>query len=302
MDQPKLWPVVLETLMALGAHYVPAMDKAADDAGVERGVWGILIAALTFEPEAVSNAALQRRNPYQNYTRLLADAAGQGLFLVERPGVYTLTDLGRAVGTEIILAAYARMQTFEPLRVEQMQYLSVLLRKLVVASHTSPEPPGKWCLTHARRIDPGQNAPLIIQVDQYLSDLAAYRDDAHLAAWGELKFGFDGPTWEIFSLLWRDGPADLAGLLEKLVPRRFSRKIYATALNKMESQALLEADSGKYKLTPAGEQLRQSAEDTTDAYFYAPWACLDPEELEALEILLTKLSDEMGKKRAIRCP
>ena len=300
MDQPKLWPVVLETLMALGAHYVPAMEKAADDAGVERGVWGLLISALTFEPEAISNAKLQRRNPYQDYTRLLADAASQGFFEVESPGSYQITDLGRAVGTEIILAAYARMQTFEPLRVEQMQYLSVLLRKLVVASHTSPEPPGKWCLTHARRIDPGQNAPLIIQVDQYLSDLAAYRDDAHLAAWHELDF--DGSTWEALTLLWRGEADDLDTLTEKLAHRRFSHDVYADALQKLVARDLISVDSGKYKLTSPGEQLRQKAEDATDAYFYAPWDCLDPEELEALEILLTKLTEEMGKKRSLRCP
>jgi predicted transcriptional regulator len=300
MEKNKIWPVALETLMALGAHYVPAMEKAADDAGVERGVWGLLISALTFEPKSISNAQLQRRNPYQNYARLLADAAGQGFFEIEKRGHYRLTDLGHTVGQEIILAAYARMQTFEPLRVEQMQYLSVLLRKLVIASHTSPEPPGKWSLTHARRIDPGQNAPLIIQVDQYLSDLAAYRDDAHLAAWRALDF--DGPTWETFTLLWRGEVDDLDTLLQKLKYRRFPRKIYATALQKLEARNLIVSDSGKYRVTLEGEQLRQKAEETTDAYFYPPWNCLDAEELEALEVLLGKLAEEMGKKRALHCP
>jgi len=294
MDQTKLWPIALETLMALGAHYVPAMEKAADDAGAERGVWGLLISALTFEPESITNAKLQKRNPYQDYVRLLADAAGQGFFEVQSPGVYKLTDLGRAVGTEIILAAYARMQTFEPLRVEQMQYLSVLLRKLVVASHTSPEPPGKWCLTHARRIDPGQNAPLIIQVDQYLSDLAAYRDDAHLAAWRE--YDFDGPTWETFTLLWRGEVSTLDDLMEKLTQRRFPANVYANALQNLEARGLISEDSDKFNLTAAGEQLRQKVEDTTDAYFYASWNCLDAEEREALKILLGKLTTEMGHK------
>jgi hypothetical protein len=294
MDQTEMWPIALETLMALGAHYVPAMEKAADNAGVERGVWGLLITALTFEPEPVTNAKLQLRNPYQDYTRLLADAAGQGFFDLVKTGVYGLTDLGRSVGNEIILAAYARLQTFEPMRVEQMQYLSVLLRKLVVASHTSPEPPGKWGLTHARRIDPGQNAPLIIQVDQYLSDLAAYRDDAHLAAWAE--FDFDGPTWETFTLLWRKEVDTLDNLVETLEHRRFPSDVYAEAMQILETRKLISSDSGKFKLTSAGEQLRKKAEDTTDAYFYAPWDCLDAEELEALKTLLGKLTAEMQRK------
>jgi hypothetical protein len=70
----------------------------------------------------------------------------------------------------------------------------------------------------------------------------------------------------------------------------------------LESKNLIVADSGKCKLTAAGEQLRQNAENATDAYFYAPWDCLDAEELEALEILLTRLTEEMGKKRSLRCP
>jgi hypothetical protein len=300
MDTTEMWPHALETLMALGAHYVPAMEKAADDAGAVRGVWGLLITALTFEPETITNAKLQKRNPYQNYTRLLADAAGQGFFQVESPGVYLLTDLGRAVGTEIILAAYARMQTFEPLRVEQMQYLSVLLRKLVIASHTSPAPPDKWCVTHARRLDPGQNAPLIIQVDQHLSDLAAYRDDAHLAAWRELDF--DGPTWETFTLFWQGEVEDFDSLVERLSYRRFPKENYKTALQNLEARDLIVRDTNKYKITNAGIKLRQKVEKKTDNYFYAPWDCLDVEELEALEILLGKLAEEMGKKRDLRCP
>jgi hypothetical protein len=300
MEKNKLWPIALETLMALGSHYIPAMEKAADDAGAERGVWGLLISALTFEPKTISNAKLQRRNPYQDYARLLADAAGQGFFEVEEKGIYQLTNLGRTVGHEIILAAYARMQTFEPMRVEQMHFLSILLRQLVVACHTSPEPPGKWCLTHARRIDPGQNAPLIIQVDQYLSDLAAYRDDAHLAAWQTLEF--DGPVWETFTLLWKGEVDQLDALVERLSYRRFGRRTYTDALKQLEERDLIIEDSGKWKLTPSGETLRQSAEDKTDEYFYAPWDCLSAEDTQALETLLGKLSEELGKKRNLRCP
>jgi hypothetical protein len=300
MMDKKLWPMILEALMALGAHYVPAMEVAAENAGVERGVWGLLLTALTFEPQPVSNAKLQVRVPYQDYAKSLADAAEQGFFSLVREGEYRLTDLGRSVGNEIILAAYARMGNYEPLSASQLNYLSVLLRRLVVASHTSPEPPGKWSLTHARRIDPGENAPLLIQVDQHLSDLAAYRDDAHLAAWQPL--GFDGPTWETLTLLWRGEVDNLADLAERLCHRRFPREVYATALDKLDEQGLIEVDSGKWKLTPAGEELRQNAESATDAYFYAPWDCLESEDLEALENLLDMLIAGLGKKRNINCP
>ena len=298
MDK-KLWPMMLEALMALGAHYVPAMEAAADNAGAEHGVWGLLLTALTFEPEPVSNSTLQCRVPYQNYASLLVEAAMQGFFTPENDQ-FLLTDLGRSVGNELILAAYARMGNFEPMSVSQLHYLSVLLRRLVVASHTSPEPPGKWSLTYARRIDPGVNAPLLIQVDQYLSDLAAYRDDAHLAAWQNLDF--DGPAWEALTLLWRGEAETWVDIVEQLAHRGYPGEVYAAALEKMAARDLVVADAGKWKLTSAGEKLRQEVENLTDEYFYAPWDCLIPDDLQALENLLKMLTEGLGQKRNINCP
>ncbi len=288
----QFWPLLLDTLRALGKQYYPAMDDVADKAGIDRGSGGILLSVLSFDPEPVSNEILQKRIPYQAYSTRLEEAVNLGLLMPLGSGLYRLTEKGQMIGQQIILAAYARMEYLEPMRTSDLHYLTVLLRQLVKASHTSPDPPGKWSITHSRRFDPGESAPLLIQIDQYLSDLAAYRDDAHLAAWQPL--GFDGPTWETLSLLWREAPLTVDDLHEKLKHRQHTLATYEQALHTLEEQGYAQSESGTYSLTPEGTQLRQKAEDDTDQYYYAPWDCLTKEDLEALENLLKMLIDGLS--------
>lgn len=289
MDKGDLWPIVLDAMMALGMQYVPMMDRAAKKAGVERDVWGLLLTALGFDPETISNAKLQVRTPYQEHTKRLTNAAEQGLLASVGEDEYRLTEAGKEVAQQIILAAYVCLENLKPLRSPALHYLVVLLRQVVRASHVSPVPPDKWCITHSRRFDPGENASRLIQVDQYLSDLAAYRDDAHLAAWQPLDF--DGPTWETLTLIWRGEVDTLDTLYEKLSCRQHPRDIYEAALESLTERNLVRVDSGVYRITPEGETLRQEAEDLTDQYFYTPWDCLIEEDLEAFGNLLILLTE-----------
>jgi len=289
MDKSDLWPITLDAMMALGMQYVPMMDRAAKKAGVEREIWGLLLTALGFDPETISNAKLQVRTPYQEHTKRLADAAEQGLLAPVGEDEYRLTEAGNEIAQQVILAAYVHLESLMPLRSPALHYLLVLLRQVVRASHVSPVPPDKWCITHSRRFDPGENASRLIQVDQYLSDLAAYRDDAHLSAWQPL--GFDGPTWETLTLIWRGEVDTLDALHEKLSHRQHPRETYETALESLTERTLVRVDSGVYRITPEGETLRQEAEDLTDQYFYAPWECLIEEDLEAFRNLLILLTE-----------
>jgi predicted transcriptional regulator len=293
MERTKLWPLAMDALLALGAHYVPAMEKVASAAGIEGSVWGLLLSGISFAPEGISNAILQQRVPYQNYTRRLADAAEQGLFQSPDDETYHLTDRGRESAQQVILAAYARMESIEPMRSPDLHYLSVLLKRLVRACLIAPEPPGKWSINLSRRFDPGGNASLLIQVDQYLSDLAAYRDDAHLAAWRPL--GFDGPTWETITFIWHGEADSLDALCQRLSHRRFPRSVYKGVIQELISDGLLRDKSGKFQLTSKGEKIRQEAEETTDEYFYAPWDCMIDEDLQALGNLLTCLVEGMQR-------
>jgi Mn-dependent DtxR family transcriptional regulator len=288
-----LWGKALAALIALGRHYGPAMDKVAEAAGIHRGLWGMLVAALSFEPETISNEKLQIRVPYQVYTSQLRKLAGQELLELVGDREYRLTDRGGEVAQKVILTAYARMESLEPMRESQLGYLVVLLRRLVAASMLAPEPPGKWSINHSRRFDPGENASLLTQVDQYLSDLGAYRDDAHLAAWQPL--GYAPPTWETLTLIWRGEAEDLDSLRQNLSHRQQPAQVYEDALHTLEEKGLVRSQHGKMRITSEGKRIRQEVENTTDEYFYAPWDVLIAEELRALGELLDNLTEGLEK-------
>ena len=292
MTTTHLWLILLDALRALGKHYTPAMDIAAAKAGVEGGTWGLLLSVLSFDPAPVSNEILKKRLPYQEFSQRLEKAVDLGLLKAVGEGEFRLSEKGQSLGQQVILAAYARLERLDPLGANDLHYLSVLLHRLVKASHTAPDPPGKWCITHSRRFDPGENAPLLIQVDQYLSDLAAYRDDAHLSAWQPL--GFDGPTWETLTMLWKGRADTVDDLHKKLDFRSQPRSIYEGTLKTLRKQNYAKHSQGKYSITRKGVKLREEAEEITDNLFYTPWNCLEEEDMQALENLLKLLIEGLS--------
>jgi hypothetical protein len=246
---------------------------------------------MGFAPEAVSNELFQVRVPYQDYTQRLEECVEKGVMQPAGEGQFRLTDQGREAAQRVILAAYARMGTLNPLPELDLLYLATLLQRLVYASLDAPQPPGKWSINHSRRFDPGEKAPLLIKIDQYLSDLAAYRDDAHLEAWGSLDF--DGPAWEALTIIWRGEADTLQALHRKLARRGFPLEVYESAIDHLKARGLLRERQGSLQLTSAGQEIRQAVERDTDQYFYAPWSCLDDGETQALGDLLDKLVDNL---------
>jgi len=295
MNPAGLWSIALEALQALGRHYGPEMDRAAAELNLPEW-YGWLLPALVFDPEPVSATRLRIRSPYTSarwYNERLASAARQGL-LISVAGTeneYRLTELGKRAAEHVIGAAYAKMATLQPLPPTELEHLADLLLRLVKSCLTAPEPPGKWCINLSRRTDPGDHAAVVIRIDQYLSDMSAYRDDAHLAAWQ--PYEMDGHAWEAFTLLWRGEASTLDDLCQRLGRRGYSRDEYRQALEDLIQRGWVAEEAGEYRVTPPGKEIRQAAEETTDRYFYAPWSCLSQEETEDLRTLLIRLRDAL---------
>jgi hypothetical protein len=294
MNTIALWPTALETVQALGTHYDPAMDQAAAESGLCEWWNGWLLPALMFEPEPISATRLRVRSPYTS-ARLcnerLAKAARQGFLssVAEAENEYRLTELGRQAAEHVIGAAHAKMAALQPMSSNDLERLASLLHRLVTSCLTTPEPPGKWCILHSRRTDPGDNASVVARIDQYLSDLAAYRDEAHLAAWQ--SHNIEGHTWEALTYLWRGDATTLNGLYQELERRGYSRDEYRQALEDLMERCWVSEEAGKYQVTVLGREIRQAAEETTEQYFHAPWSCLSQGETKELRTLLTLLRD-----------
>ncbi|HEX7975863.1 MAG TPA: hypothetical protein VF498_15745 [Anaerolineales bacterium] len=288
-----LYPLVLDAFRELGSRYSPAMQQAAAQFGLdEPHQWFLLLTAQMFDPEAISPERLRMRSPYtatQAYQGRLEGLASRGLLTPSGKGEFRMTKLGRQTAQRIIEAAYNQMAALETLPEASLERLAALLRRLVGASLKAAEPPGKWSLLHSRLTDPGDDANVLVRIDQYLTDLAAYRDDAHLASWQ--PFQINGQVWEALTLLWRSEATNLDELYQKLQGRGYSQASYNQALRELVNRGWAAEVNGKYRLTLEGQELRQTAEQTTDRYFYAPWVCLDEADEAELRSLLVQLAE-----------
>lgn len=292
-----LWPLARTAYDALGDIYGPVMARAAtEQGGIPPGSYfGWMLAAPGFAPAPISAERLAVRGPYTalalNAERL-AESARLGLLTPAGPGEYYLTEAGLTAARRIFEAAYESMAPLHPLSASDLQRLAGLLLRIVEATQMAPEPPGKWSFRLSRRIDPGQAAPPLVWIDQYLSDLNAYRDDSHLAVWR--PYNISGAGWEAFTYLWRGAARTLADVCEQLAFRGHAQETYAAALGDLVARGWLAADGGGYQLTDQGRMLRQEAEAATDRYFYAPWGCLNAEELTELRRLLAALQNALA--------
>lgn len=297
MITTELWPLAREALGALAEHYGPTLTQVLTDAGYEEHDWMTLYRALLFDPEPIT-AALQQQvfAPYTAvhvFEERFHRAAERGLLTPEGDG-YRLSEQGRGLIRRSLEAGYARMAELTPLPPDDLERLAGLVKRLVDSVLATPEPPAKRCTRANHRIDPGQAAPALARIDQYLSDLGDFRDDAHMAAWR--LYNVAGHAWEVFTLLWREGPAAPGALTNKLPHRGYTEADYAEALRELAARGWVEDSGGVYHITEKGTALRQQAEAATERYFYAPWSVLDEQEQRDLRNLLTRLRDALRAK------
>jgi DNA-binding MarR family transcriptional regulator len=181
------------------------------------------------------------------------------------------------------------MARIEPLPLDDQRRLLDLLKQVVEASVAAPQPRDKRHLAASRKVDPGEDAPPVARIDQYLTDLTLFRDDVHPAAWRE--YNINGPAWEVFSLIWEGEATTLAALAERLASRQHPPELIPQSIQDLIARGWIEQDRGAYVATEEGRALRQEAEDETDRLFYAPWACLSEAETAELRDLLERLRD-----------
>jgi len=296
MSASDLWPLALEAWGELKGRYGPVMaHAAAKEAGFPAGAYfGWILPALGLDPEPISARQLAAWAPFTaralDESRLAASAE-LGLLRRAAAGGYYLTEAGRAAARSITAAAYDFMATLHPLPAAELNRLFELLRRLVEACLAAPEPPGKWHLLLSRHTDPGAWAPIVARIDQYLTDLNAYRNDASLETWQ--PYGVSGAAWEAFTYLWRGQAFTLDELFARLAYRGHSREAYVEALQELVAHGwAVEAGEG-YLVTKTGQALRDAAEATLDRYFYVPWEGLSEDELAELSGLLGGLRDAL---------
>ena len=292
-DKHELWTLMGEAMQAFVPFYQMAMGKAIQDTGVPDNWFGLYL-ARGCEPKPFSVEHFQELAPFGQREHLVERL--EPLIraqLMERVGddAYRLTDPGREAVEAVFQAAHQCLGSIEPLPADEMDQLSDLLFRIVAATLDAPEPDEKWLISYSRWTDPGEGAPGSVKIDQYLTDLACYRDDAHSAAWK--PYGVGGTAWEAFTFVWRGDARTAEALAERLPFRRHSAEDYAVALAELAARGWVEATAEGYRVTEKGGALRQAAEDETDRFHYVGWAALNEDELDTLGVLLTCLKENL---------
>jgi DNA-binding MarR family transcriptional regulator len=180
-----------------------------------------------------------------------------------------------------------------PLPLAELERLATLLECVVHGCLKPSAPLDGWCIRHSRNLDPGPRAHAVARIDQHFSDLAAYRDDCHISSWK--GHGMDGHAWEILTFVWRRQADGLDALREKLKHRGFTQEETSQALQELVDRGWIEGTPVRYSTTAVGGDVRRTAQDTTDALFDAPFACLADAERAELVTLLERLAKAFEK-------
>lgn len=272
---------------ALMPLFEPFIKAREVELGMSRREISILLIVPTYEPGPVSSRLLNISAPYTSpeYYRRTLDTLNQNKMLYTAGGGdYRLTERGLATIKETLNAMYSILAGVQPLPITQMMDLGSRLKDLADACARAPDPPGTWCMRHKRRLDPGSRAPMMARIEQFINELRAYRDDAHIASWRGYKV--NGHAWDVLTYLWVENNTSILSINQALSQRGNPIDETLAAVGSLIKKGWVCQSGNGVRITEYGRDIRQIAEDTTDRYFHLPFRSIPEPELErALELI-----------------
>jgi hypothetical protein len=254
-----------------------------------------LVQAAEFEPEPLTVTGLRHRDVYASpsIVRAILEMMAAEKWFDRQGEAYHLTKAGQTLIGERQAWRDDALTTLDPLLEVDLASLESLLDRVINGCLASNEPPGSWCLIHSRRRSPAADAVLSVKLLQYVADINAFRDDAHMAAWR--PHGVMGYTWEAFSLVCASQADSAIALFNQLAHRGYSHHDYGHALESLVNRGWLEVTpEAAFRPTVQGREIRQQVESLTDAYFYAPWyQSLSEHEIAMVNDLVVQLRREL---------
>jgi hypothetical protein len=166
-----------------------------------------------------------------------------------------------------------------------------LFAQIIEAALHAPTPPGNWSLAHSRRRAPVATESAILKIFYYFSDLNAFRDDAHMAAWR--PYGVTGYQWEAFNLLANGTARNAAEIYDQLAYRGYAEADYQAALLYLIALGWIRERGAGFEVTAAGRTVYDAVEERTNHYFYAVWQQLGEAALTEFMALLEIFEQEL---------
>ena len=235
-----------------------------EELGLDRPAYFFLVSGVALQGDDGARMA-EILNPYPTVfdTNLAAASAAQGAGLIEEVGGrWRATPKGREVAARFRREVDAYFATVEPIATAELTRLAELLGRALAALEASDVPKD-----HLRRMAHyGGDARIPMSaLDRALMGLWQARDDCHMASWREA--GFDGPTFDVLTRIWRREAATEDELAAKLTGQR--PEDVRKALARLRKDGFVSA--GVLAVTDRGREGRQGIEDETDRRFFTPW-------------------------------
>lgn len=209
-------------------------------------------------------------------------------------GGYHLTAEGRQAASRPFEVAHEILDTAEPMDKGKLKRLADLLEQVIHATLEADQPASKLNILRSRTTDPGPDAGPVTRIDQYITDLIGYRDDAHNGAWR--PHGCSAEGWDVLTAVWREQNDRIQGLAEQFEARGYTEASLQEAVDEISALGWLSEADGKLSITAAGAKLRQETEDLTDQYYFGPWSTLSKEDRQELEALLTEYNQALAQR------
>jgi hypothetical protein len=293
MKDKDLWKLMQSTRLKLEACYKPAIQQLVSDSELSLREWMMLITGLTFDPEDITLSHLMVRGPYtscEQYLNWLNNATDLGYYANVSGGEFHLTSKGVNATREFIKLARDAIVSADPLPPAESMRLAKLYERLVLMCLETPPPPDTWSIRLSYKLMPEIDPPMPF-IEQALSCLSAYRDDAHLAAWQSSSLS--ATALETLTLIWREQGSSLDEIFVKLAFRGHPKRVYINALDELENRGYISGNWQLLRLTDEGKMFRDQVEAKTDQYFYSPWSCLTSSEKQEIADLLDRFCDEV---------
>lgn len=297
-ENPVLWMEMYQAFAAIYPTYQGVLSSFQHQQGVSEAMIGLLLAALTLEPGTISSEKLRVRGPYTSASEWMArlHAAKEKKWMLEpEPGEFRLSPKGSSAVRKMVRDSRKAMQKADPLPSDEGRRLAQYLSRLVQACLFTAPPPDTWSIRLSFQLMPDE-APPMPYIEQALSCIQAYRDDAHLAAWQ--PSGLSAPALEALTLIWRGQATSLDELYNRLAQRGFALHDYQAALNELRERGYLEGPDEDFRLTETGDTFRAEVEAQTERFFFAPFDCLSTDEKMELACLLSTLRSGLEKRKA----
>ena len=286
----KFWPLIYSIIQEFWRIVEPRIEDEAVrlDIPIELYLYG------EFGLQYFSIEDFQKRDPFSNpeqFERLFARLDVKGWIEPVPDGKYRVTSKAREGARRMIDAGDAFLPSAESMPDIDLERLKVLIKQVVLANRSAPEPPEKWAIEERFRVI-RKESPVLVKIREYLMDLFAYRDDSHLSA-ARPHFNQAGIVWIVFGAIWSGEAVNAVQISEKMAFRGYEVSDFEAAIQAAVGVGWVEETEipGTFRATKDGMEIRENVERLTNEYFYRPWIMLTREELDELHGLLTKLHD-----------